>query len=58
MAKEYALGAPSVLIGDPTEANGAGMYDLGQIPQAIVRISQSKSRARDVGGHPAGGRRI
>lgn len=52
MAKEYALGAPSVLIGDPTEANGAGMYDLGQIPQAIVRISQSKSRARDVGGIP------
>jgi|SRR5690625_1336306 len=49
---EYPLGAPSILIGDPTEAAGAGMFDVGQVPQAIIRISTSKARARDVGGLP------
>lgn len=50
--KEYALGAPYVLIGDPTEASGGGMFDLGLVPSATVRITTSKSRARDVGGTP------
>jgi len=52
MAKTYALGAPYVLIGDPTQASGAGLFDLGLVPGATVTINQSKTRARDVGGIP------
>lgn len=52
MARTYALGAPSVLLGDPTETGGAGLFDFGLIPAATVRLMQSKSRARDVGGIP------
>lgn len=50
--KLYALGAPYVVIGDPTTALGAGMFDLGQIPSAQITIDTSKARARDVGGVP------
>lgn len=52
MATTYALGAPSVLLGDPTEAAGAALFDFGLVPGATVRLIQSKSRARDVGGIP------
>ena len=49
--RSYLLGAPSVLIGDPTQTDGAGMFDLEQIPQANIDLTPSKAYASDVGGH-------
>jgi len=49
--EQYRLGAPHLLIGDPTIANGDGMMDFGQIPSATVTITPSVASASDVGGH-------
>jgi len=49
--EEYTLGAPHLLMGDPTQANGEGMMDFGQIPEATVMITPSVATASDVGGH-------
>ena len=47
----YRLGAPNLLIGDPTVAEGDGMVDFGQIPEATVTLTPSIASASDVGGH-------
>jgi len=47
----YRLGSPQLLIGDPTVANGEGMTDYGQIPEAVVTVTPNVYSASDVGGH-------
>jgi len=49
--EQYRLGAPHVLLGDPTIPEGDGMMDLGQIPEANITITPSLASASDVGGH-------
>jgi len=49
--EEYAIAAPTVLIGDPTVPNGDGMVDLGQIPSASIALNPTKAMGTEVGGH-------
>jgi len=49
--EQYAIAAPTVLIGDPTVPNGDGMVDLGQIPAATVNPNPTKAMGTEVGGH-------
>jgi len=51
VTREFIMAAPSVVLGDPTVADGALMYDLGKIPTASVRLTLSKAMGSDVGGH-------
>ena len=47
----YSLGAPHLLIGDPTTADGEDMMDFGQIPEATLTVTPNVYSASDVGGH-------
>jgi len=53
--ERYSLGSPQLLIGDPTVADGKGMTDYGQIPEAVITVTPNVYSASDVGGHQQAG---